>query len=270
MDGPITSDGPLSPDASMGIGESYRSNVYMRSGEKCCRARPDRTQQAHVAFTDPGTSEQLTATSYLLDAVAAETPVEYADAVADMRVSFERGHDPRDIRDRSVFDEYGPGDRDALLDSYAVKALLGDIDIHGGNIQMTADGGFYPVDFEMAGENDIGDVYDTVRMEFWLMRMEEARSVVDPGTETGLELDQDLGLGALRDRITVQADSIDLDGLIDSYMEDDRLTYRPELVEDEATAHAPAEQIVANIRDARTGDYYGPIAGMVDRLRRMV
>lgn len=220
---------------------------------------------AYVApVEDP---EPVAAAEHLLDQVDALVPDELYDEELDVRVSEYLEDDTCDLDDVIAGDRSRlPLDGESLLDSYAVKAVLGDTDVHGGNLQVTTDGEVYPHDFEMAAWTDLDGAYESVRSVVEMQQVFSASFDTTAMLRMGKGIEgPKLSPTGLRDHIYRVADSVDQEELAEAYRADDRVTFRDDL--DAVEEYAPAERIFLNVGEAQDREYGRFAERLYDRVR---
>lgn len=259
-------------------------NPYLGGTDHHCPA-PQTTAQVHYAPRDDHVEEPLAAAQYLFDAIDLETPQVFYDSQAEVKVSTEAGYDPEDSTLLEEKDDRAPFDKGSYIDSHAVKALLGDFDVHSGNIQATADGRFYPIDVDATGKKPVEYVHDHLDVDA-LNRY----SVVERVEDADFGDEEPPQMGEFTTAIEEMADSIDLDRLEEQYRTDERISYDRAAIEDGEPLMdnhegrqlyiddlSPAETVVRNIETVRDGglrtglDRYSPVSGRdLERAREWI
>lgn len=245
-------------------------NPYLGGTDRHCPA-PRTAPQVHYAPRNDHAEEPLATAQYLFDAIDLETPQAFYDSQAEVKVSTEAGPDPEDSTLLEEKTDRAPFDKESYIDSHAAKALLGDFDVHSGNIQVTADGRFYPIDVEATGRKPVEYVHDHLDVDA-LNRY----SVVERVHDADFGEDDPPRMEEFTTAIEEMADSIDLEQLEEEYQEDDRITYDRTPIEEEGPVMdnpegreiyiddlSPAETVVRNIKTARD-------SGLRDGLERHI
>lgn len=220
------------------------------------------TDAAWIAPLEDG--ESVAAVEYLLEEAETETPDEFYDDDRAIRVSYGVQDNTIDLRDCYHQRGHLPIDGDSLEESYAVKALAGDPDVHGRNIQVTDDGASYPHDFEAAGTVSLESMYHRIT------GMITGKSLLGPSFMTTTQLRLGIGLegrlspGGFRDKLDQIAGSIDRDHLNEAYQDDERIEFDPANIDDPDT---PAEQIMANLEAAENRSYTNKVDDLYDTVR---
>ncbi|MDY6770699.1 MAG: hypothetical protein SV186_01940 [Candidatus Nanohaloarchaea archaeon] len=234
------------------------ANPYLQQPGPHCAAQQT-VSQVHYAPRDDHVDEKLRAADYVLDQLDVETPAFFYDSLAEVKVSTEAGPDPEDSTLLEEKDR-GPYDRESYVESHAVKALLGDFDVHSGNIQVDASGRFYPIDIDATGKMPVEYVHDNLDVDA-LNRYGAISRVQDAAFEN-----RPPRMGDVTRTIEDLASDIDLEELEQQYREDDRIAYDRDRIEDDTLDHgrdrpeltqnyindlSPAETIVRNIEFVR-------------------
>ena len=211
--------------------------------------------------------EPVAAMEYVLDEIDSGVPEERYDPERELRISYPAADDTIDFRDRYDDPGYLPIDSDSLHRSYGIKALAGDPDIHGRNIQVTADGRTYPHDFEAAGQYGLERMYSQIRDRLTGKSMFDPSLVTATQMRFGIGLDGRVSPGGLRDAIDALSDEIDRSALIAAYEDDERIRFDAKNIDDPET---PAEQIISNIETAKQDEYMGTIEDLYDSIRTTI
>lgn len=235
---------------------------YLGGTDRYCPT-PQTVEQVHYAPRDDHAEEPLAAAEYLLEEIDLETPQVFYDTLSEVKVSTEVGHDPEDSTLLEEQDDRAPFDKRSYIDSHAAKALLGDFDVHSGNIQVTADGHFYPIDVEATGKKPVEYIHDNLDVNA-LNRY----SVVERVEDANFGQEEPPQMEEFTTAIEEMADRIDLDRLEQRYREDNRITYDRAPIDEDGPVMdnhegrqlyidelSPAETVVRNIETVRDGGF---------------
>jgi hypothetical protein len=146
-------------------------------------------------------------------------------------------------------------DRESLIESLSVKALLGDWDVDH-NIAVKSNGETYPYDFEMAlkkhsinGKGTLQDTYRSIK-------------------NSKLSKEHNLRPEELKEGITDKAYELDPEE-IKQELQDENLHQGPrEIVRKVRGNESPGEQLVENIKVGRKGHFGRPIYTAGDKAAR--
>lgn len=208
-----------------------------------CAAPAAGTERFYASSRQDEHAPEIAAAGIVLDELDADVPQVFFDA------GYEVSTGPRNATGLDEPHEDIEYDRDSLVTSYAVKGLLGDVDIAPRNLQARQDGTVYPIDIELAGYTHLEDMEEQVCDGESMFET----SIHEVAEDIGLETD---GLAeAYRERVRELADGIDLERLERTLDEDPHVDmYGPS---PEHVAMRRDRQIYQNVIDARQDRHSG-------------
>jgi hypothetical protein len=205
-----------------------------------CAAPSTGTERFYASDRQDEHAPEIAAAGIVLDELEADVPQVFFDAGYEVSTG---------ARDATGLDEPREDieyDRESLVTAYAVKGLLGDVDIAPRNLQTRQDGTVYPIDIELAGYTHLEDMAEQVCDGESMFET----SIQEVAADVGLETE---GLAeAYRERVQELAEGIDLDELdrrMDADPRVDRYGPTPEYV-----AMRRDRQIYQNVIDARSDE----------------